>query len=164
MSLWLPPSYEGGDVQQDLNLITQRMRALGPQFETMARTLEQNPSAFVFFAVDSQMDSSEVLSNVTIGKEQILSTMTLSMYLDLVYQQLAGIFTILERDQIMLNGKQGGKFITQISFGEQSIKQLIYLIQDQNMIWILTFTTSENEFDSKLPTLEQVANTFEVSL
>lgn len=140
------------------------MRALGPQFETMARTLEQNPSAFVFFAVDSQMDSSEVLSNVTIGKEQILSTMTLSMYLDLVYQQLAGIFTILERDQIMLNGKQGGKFITQISFGEQSIKQLIYLIQDQNMIWILTFTTSENEFDSKLPTFEQVANTFEVSL
>ena len=160
IEIWLPGSYEGGDPSQDLDVIVERLRALGPDFAQTAQAIEQNPSAFVLWAFDSHVGDSGLLTSVTVGTERIPSAITIEVYLDMLAKQLPSQFRVVEQGIVPLDYYQAGRALIEFSIKGVNGKQVMYVIKEGNTIWAVNYTTSADEFDQKLPTFEQSARTF----
>jgi len=160
IELWLPESYEGGDVKQDLEVIVESVRRLGPDFEQTAQMIEQNPALFALWAFDSEVGESGFLTNVNVGQERIFSAITIDIYLDVMVAKLPGAWRVTEREIVSLDRYQAGRIVTQFTVYGTSGKQLVYAIKHDNTMWIITYSTHTDEYDQRLPVFEQSARTF----
>jgi len=160
--LWLPASYEGGDISEDLDVLVERLRALGPDFEQMAQMIEQNPSAFVILAFDSEVGDSGVLTNVSVAIEGVLSVVTLDSYLDAVIKQLPSQYRVVERVIVSLDHYQAGRIALEFTVMGVRGKQVTYVIKSGNTVWAVIYGTGADEFDQRLPTFERSIRTFAI--
>jgi hypothetical protein len=160
--IWLPSSFEGGNLDDDLEMIAERLRQLGPEYEQTARMLEQNPSAFALWVFDTQVGSSGFLTNMNITKERVFSGITLETYLDMAVNQLPEPFHVVDRSLVDLHYYQAGRIVVEFTISGVQGKEIFFSIQDENVIWNIIFATSKAEFEERLPTFEQSANTFYV--
>lgn len=158
VELWLPESFEGGDTETDLPIILERMKQLGPEFEQIAQGMEQNAAAFALFIFDEEVGESGFLTNVNVVAEQVLETLTVETYLDLVAAQLPEQIRIIEQGIVSREGRDVGRFVSE--FDQFGAKQLIYVVKDGSTIWTLTFSTGISEFEERLEIFEQSAETF----
>ena len=161
VELWLPESYEGGNLE-DIDLVVEKLKNLGPDFEQMAQTLEQNPSLFVIWAFDFKVGTSGFLTNVSVAKEKVLSAFTVDTYLDAVINQIPAQFQVVERDIVSLNDLKAGRLLLEITISGMDVKEMMYVIKDGNFMWVITFTTGANEFVQRLPDFEKIALTFTI--
>lgn len=162
IEIWLPESYEGGDPSQDLDLFVEEMKALGPDFAQAAEEIERDPSAFVFWAFDSDIGDSGFLTNVNIVTERVLSALTIETYLDAAIRQLPSEFNVVEQETVSLDHYQAGRVVMEISMMDVEAKQVMYIVKEGNVMWIVTFGTDLDEFDRRLPTFEQSIRTFKI--
>lgn len=161
--LQLPDSYKGGDLNQNLDVVVQKLESLGPYYQQIAQTLKQNPSAFVIWAFDSKVGKSGVLSNVGIATEPVGATVTTDIYLDTLTKQLPTEFRVVERKQVALDRYQAGQIVTEVAISGVTAKQIIYMIKQGSNMWIVAFSTSAEEFEQRLPAFQQSINTFSAS-
>ena len=161
--LQLPESYSGGDLSQYLDSVVQKLESLGPYYQQVAESLKQNPSAFVIWAFDSKASKSGFLSNAAILTEPVGSTVTTDSYLDLLTKQLPSEFRVVERKQVTLDRYQAVQIVTEATISGVTAKQIIYTIKQGSNIWAITFTTSAEEFEERLPSFQQSINTFSAS-
>ena len=161
--LQLPESYNGGDLSQYLDVVVQKLESLGPYYQQLAQSLKQNPSAFALWAFDSKVSKSGVLSNVALATEPVGSTVTTDTYLDLLTKQLPSEYRVVERKQVRLDRYQAVQIVTEATISGVTAKQIIYTIKQGSNIWAVTFTTSAEEFEERLPSFQQSINTFSVS-
>lgn len=96
--------------------------------------------------------------NVT--KERVLSAMTIDTYLDAAVSQLPNQWHVVEQEIVSLNRYEAGRLVIEVTYAGVSAKQLIYIIKDNNTIWSITFSTSADEYDLRLPAFEQSIRTF----
>lgn len=162
IEIWLPGTYEGGDLANDLEAIVGKLRALGPDFETMADTIEQNPGVFVLWAFDSEGGGAGFLTNVNITKEQVMSVLSLDTYVEAVEKQLPSSFTISERENVQLGEYESVRLVVDMDISGATAKELIYIVKDDNMIWSITFATGVDEFRERLPVFELSISTFRI--
>ena len=160
VELWLPESFEGGDLREDLEVIVERLRNLGPDFEPMAQMIEQNPSMYVIWVFDSEVGPSGFLTNVTITTERVLSAMTLDTYMDIALGQLPDHFQVMERGIVTLGDHQAGRVVVEFALYGVVAKELMYVIKDGTTIWAITYATGVEVFTERLPIFEQSALTF----
>jgi hypothetical protein len=160
VSLWLPESFQGGDLANDLDVITQQLKTRGAEYETIVKMIEQNQSAFTIWAFDTNTGPSGALTNANVVKEQVVSAVTLDSYADAVQSQLPSDFTITERQPVKLDNYDALRLTLEMS--EPSIKEIIYLVKPGNTMWVVTYATGADEFAERLPTFEQSANTLRV--
>ncbi|MGB7891098.1 MAG: hypothetical protein WCF82_04125 [Microcoleus sp.] len=161
--LQLPESYSGGDLSQYLDVVVQKLEALGPYYQQIAQYLKQNPSAFVIWAFDSKVSKSGVLSNVALAAEPVGSTVTTDTYLDVLTKQLPSEYRVVERKQVTLDRYQAGQIVTEATISGVTAKQIMYTIKQGSNIWIVAFSTSAEEFEQRLPSFQQSINTFSVN-
>lgn len=152
--LWLPASYEGGDLSKDLDSVVERVRALGPDYEEIARTMERNRSAFAIWAFDSQVGKSGGLTNVTVVTERVPSTVTLETYLGLVSKKLTKDFRVVEQGVVPLGSYQAGRVVLEANLGDAHIKQIMYIVKSGRTLWVVNLATDADEFDERLPAFE----------
>jgi hypothetical protein len=152
--LWLPASYEGGDLSRDLDAVVERVRALGPDYEAIARTMERNRSAFAIWAFDSQIGESGGLTNVTVVSERVPSTVTVETYLGLVRNKLTKDFRIVEQGMVPLAFYQAGRVVLEADLGRARIKQIMYVVKNGSTVWVVKFATGADEFDARSPAFE----------
>ena len=162
VELWLPESYRGGDLAEDLEVIVEILRRLGPDLEPVAQMIEQNPSMYVIWAFDSEIGDSGFLTNVAVTTEKVLSAVTLDTYLDAAAEQLPAQFQVIERDIITLVDYQAGRLVLEFAISGVSGKEVLYVVKDGNTMWAMTFATAAEEFDRRLPVFEQSALTFAI--
>lgn len=162
VELWLPESYEGGDLSQDVELIVENLRRQGPDFEQMAKVIEQNPSMYVLWAVDLEVGDSGFLTNVAVTTEKVLSALTLEAYIDAAVKQFPEQLRLIERDAVSLGSYQSGRLILEFTISGVVVKQVLYVIKEGNTVWVMTFATGLEEFDQRLPSFERIARTFTV--
>lgn len=162
IEMWLPESYEGGDPGQDLDVIVEKLRTLGPDFVQMAQMIEQNPSAFALWAFDSDVGDSGFLTNVNVVTERVLSAMTVETYSDMMVRQLPSQFRVVERGIVSLDHYQAERVLVETSIMGVEIKQVMYVIKEGNAIWIVNFSTGADEFERRLPAFEQSMRTFKI--
>lgn len=162
MEIWLPASYVGGNLEEDLPVVIETMRTLGPEYEEMADTIEQNPDLYVIIAADSNVTSSGFLTNITIAAQPVLSSLTLETYLNALEQQFPSGYRILESSIIELGEYEAGRMIVETEILNANIRIITFLVMDENDLWMITFTTEAGDFDELLPVFEQSASTFRI--
>lgn len=159
MEIWLPESFEGGNLSEDLEVIVEKLRMLGPDFQAVAQMVEQNPSMFVLLAVDQELGPSGFLTNVNVIEERILSTMTLEMYYEATSSQMDSLgANVLAHEIVQLGDTPASRMIAdQTTFGSRMLQ---YHVKDGNSMWVITFSAGLGEFEQKLPEFEQSMLTF----
>ena len=161
--LWLPESYEGGDLTEDVDVIVESVRRLGSDYEQIAQMVEQNRSMYVIWAFDSEVGSSGVLTNANVAREKVLSAVTMDTYLDAVPNQLPDQWQVLEQDIVTLGDYQAGRLVIEtppLAASGDVVNELLYIVEDGNTMWLLTFATGANEWKERLPVFEKSALTF----
>ena len=160
IELQLPKTYKGGDLSRDLEIISEEMRKLGPNFEPILKGIEQNPEVFALWVFDSQIGPSGNLTNMNVVSEQLPSEVTLDTYLDSVEQQLPPQWKVLEKEIIQLSRYKAGKVTTEFTLNGTTGKQLAYIIKQGNTAWTVTYSVGKDEFDQKEPIFEESIDTF----
>jgi hypothetical protein len=160
IEMWLPESFEGGNLENDLGVIVDKLKALGPEFESVAATIEANPAAFVLWAFDSELGSAGYLTNVNIIQEQVVSAVTLDMYLQALQQQLPSYLIISEQGKGQLDLYDSIRLVIDTEISGVKGKELMYIVKDSNTVYVITFATSLDEFEARLPAFEQAVQTF----
>jgi hypothetical protein len=161
--IWLPENFTGGDLSKDLDTIVSQLRQLGPDFESIANTIEQNPDLFVIWVFDSDLGSSGFLTNVNVIRQQVLSVVTVDVYLQALEQQLPEAFTVTDKKKVQLGSHEAGRALLDMEINGVSGSELMYVFKDQDILWCITFATSKSEFEQRLPIFEQSAATFQVT-
>ena len=162
VELWLPESYEGGNPGEDIEVIVENLRSLGPDFEQLAQMMEQNPSWCIIWAVDSEVGDSGLLTNVNGTSEKVLSAVTIDTHIDAALKQLPAQFQVVERGIVSLGDYQAGRLVIEVTISGVAKKELVYVIKDGNTMWTITFATGAEEFDQRLPAFEQSVLTFAI--
>ncbi len=162
VELWLPESYDGGNLSEDLDVVVENLRRLGPDFEPMAQVIEQNPSMYIIWAFDSEVGSSGFLSNVALTKERVLSAVTMDTYLDAAVNQFPAAFEVTERDIVTLGDYEAGRLVIEFVIQGMGGKELMYAVKDGTTMWAFVYATGAEEFDERLAVFEQSALTFAI--
>ena len=161
MELKLPNSFEGGS-KRDLDTVINKLKSFGPQYQTLAQTVERNRSAIQIFAFDSEIGSSGLATNVNVISQKIPSNISLERYLKATQSQLPSDFQVIDTKITSVNGYQTGRLITNFNRPGIKGKQALYAIKNNNQIWAIAYTTGANEFEERLPVFEQSISTFQV--
>lgn len=159
--LWLPESFEGGDLVNDIDVAIARLKRLGPQFAQLAQVVESNRDAYSLIAIDSEVGPSGSLTNVLVGSERVISTLTIESYLDAITSNFPPPLQVVERDVVSLQRYQAGRLVVETPLNPTvTIKQIIYGIKDGNTVWTIAYSTSIDEFEQRLPAFEKSIETF----
>ncbi|MHC5825526.1 MAG: hypothetical protein ACYT04_59170, partial [Nostoc sp.] len=78
--LWLPPSWEGGDLSEQLYKSMNKSASHNPEIEQFAQQVQSNPSAFPIWAFDSNTSYSRFVTNVIVMKDDASSNTNLEIY------------------------------------------------------------------------------------
>jgi len=162
VELWLPESFEGGNLEEDFDLIVEKLKGLGPDFEQLSQTLDQNRSVFAFWAFDSVVGEHGSLTSANITSERVLSAITIDMYLDAAVGQFPAGFTVAERGIVPIGDRDAGRLVVDFTVSGISGKEVLYAIKDGNNMWVISYGTGTDEFEGRLAVFEQSANTFSV--
>lgn len=157
--LWLPPTWEGGDLSEKLDKLRTSLGSHNPDLEKFAEIVQQNPSAFSIWALDSIKSDSGFLTNVIVTHEQVTLTINLETYLQELSNNLPSQIRIVDMKIGLVEGYQVGRIITETSVG-RSGKQIYYVIKDGSNIWSVVFSTGANEFEERLRIFEASVRTF----
>ena len=161
--IWLPENFTGGDLSKNLDTIVSQLRKLGPDFESIANMIEQNPDVFVMWVFDSEVGSTGFLTNVNVTRQEVVSVVTVDAYLQAMEQQLPDAFTVTEKKKVRLGSYEAGRALLEMEINGVSGSELMYVVKDQNILWTITFATARSEFEQRLPVFEQSAATFQVT-
>ena len=162
VSIWLPDTYTGGDLVNDLDVVVSKLEALGPEYEQIAQTIEANPSLFLIWAVDSNIGSTGFLTNMNLSHEEVLSAVTLDMYVQAIEQQLPSSFTITDQKKVQIGSDEAARLEIEMNQSGITAKQLMYVIKNNSTLYNITYSTGLDEFTDRLPEFEQSANTFTI--
>jgi hypothetical protein len=161
--LWLPESYIGGDLSKDLDLIMSKLEALGSEYTQMVQTIKQNPDMYLLWCYDGNIGASGTLTNVNVAHEDVLSGITIAIYMDAVEKQLPSTFTIEESSTLQLKNYEAGKLKISVDVSGVSVKEVMYIVKVDTTIYLITYATSASEYATNEPIFEQSANTFRVT-
>lgn len=163
VELWLPQRFEGLDLSDEkLDVLVEKMRALGPDFEKMAQVVKQNRTAFVMWAFDTEESDSGVLTNVNVTTGHMQAAMPMNHYLDMLAAQLPRQYRVVEQEIVSLDGHQAGRLVLEFESPEAVLKQMLYVIMSDNTVWTVNYATGTEEFDERLPVFERSIRSFRV--
>ncbi len=163
VELSLPPNYEGGNPSKDLDALTQKLKAVGPEYTQGIQSLKANPNAVALLAFDPQSARSGFMTNVNITTEKVPSGTTIEQYLDAAVKQLGTQYQVVERKVVSVGSYQAGRILAESIVEGKPIKQLFYLIKNGDTFWLVTYSTAKSEFDQRLPNFEKSISTFALS-
>jgi len=163
--LYLPEQWEGGS-EEELQNIIDILRQEG-QIE-LASQVEAGIPYMLFWGYDSDTAVlSDTLTNVNIGSESASFT-SLEKYMEIGYDQMADtyaqmgyVFTILEQDITSIGyHKEVGRTLVSEEAAGFEVRMAQYIVKSGNDFWIITFTTSPEEFNQYIANFDKAVETF----
>ena len=161
-SIWLPASYDGGVPSEDMDFIATRIREINPDFEQIATMIEQNPDMFSLLAFDSEIGEQPFLTNINIISEALPSSLNIETYLNITKQQLPPQFNIVEEEFIEINSKPAVRLLIELEMAGSLVKEAVYIVRGDNRAWVITCATGQADFETRYPTFEKMAKSFEI--
>lgn len=154
--LWLPESYLIID-KKNLNNLVKRLKTLGPKGNLSAQFLQVGYSQSRIWAFDSTTGNSGFpTTNLTVINEQVSLEYNIETYLKEISKGLR-----------IVDLKTGLAENSQVEVGQIIVlginsKQIHYVFKNKNTIWHVMFSTSQEEFEQRLPIFEASILTFSV--
>jgi hypothetical protein len=162
VSLWLPDSWRGGNLQDDLDRLLADAAGGASALQQYAGVLAENRDAVNLWAYDTQSTSNFHLTNVNIGQEQVDDAVTVDIYIDAINRNLPENFTVTGRELIDINGSSGGRIFIDVLINGLLIKEVMYISKVGNVMWLVTFAATDDTFDTQLQVIEQSVQTLEI--
>lgn len=160
MSLIMPDSFDGGIPSEDMKLIVDKIREISPNFENIAAMIEQNPTMFKLMAFDSEVGDAGFLTNINVVQEIIPAVLTLDDYLAAMRKQLPPEFKVIKEERMEINSYPTAHLIVELDMAGTLVKEAIYIVKTDDIVWVMTCATSMAEFDGRAATFERIANSF----
>jgi hypothetical protein len=158
--LWLPGSFEGGNVDTELPKVVEALRMLGAEYVDMAEYLEQNPGVFVLWVVDTVPGPSGGLANVNVTKEDVPETVSLQEYLDASVDLLPSDFEVVDQGIVTLGDREVGKLVLSVVSASLRRMSVVYVFRDGARFWNVTYASDAGEFVERTPTWETSIHSF----
>jgi hypothetical protein len=158
----LPDTYVGGNLDHDLDLILAALKKQGSNFDNLVQIIEQNRSSFALWAFDTQTSDPKFVTNVNILTQDVMSGTTLDMVMPTLAESLQGKANILEQKTVTLGNYEMGRIVLNMRQNDMTVKELAYLVLDNNSMWLVTFATTPAEFAERQPVFDQCMETFTI--
>ncbi len=158
----LPDTFEGGDLRENLDEILALLESELPELAASAAMLEQNPELFVFWAFDTESQAG-YLTNVNVIRQELPGAFPIDLILESTLTQLPASFEVIESEVVEINDREVGRLITEgeiMNFGFRALQFL--LVDEDNVMWVLSYGTSIDEFEDRLPIFEESFETFTI--
>lgn len=158
VTLLLPEGWVGGEPGGEvLDQVLMAMRSYGASYEALAGALEANPGAVALFAVDQSAGVEGFATNVNAVAEKAPKGTTLEGYLDSALGMMPASFRIEESGLRNVGPHEGARLLTRFELPMGKGQQAAYIIKDGSVFWIVTYTTSVEEFAARLYDFERSA-------
>jgi len=146
-------------LSEDLDLVVDGLNELG--YGQAAEMIKANPDVFVLWTFDSEVGPSGFVSSATVTSQSTLSAFTIDNYVDLASNQYPAEFVVSEVEVVDQAPFEARRLIvTNDSLGTKQL-QFIYMLGGE--MWAVTYSTSQDEFEERLPSFELSASTFRVT-
>jgi hypothetical protein len=88
---------------------------------------------------------------------------TLDEYLKEIIESTTHQVLVTENRTVYVNSVQARRIVTEIRVDNIDVNSLVYVFQDGNTAWWVTYTAEITEFYNNLPVFEQSVKTFRVA-
>jgi hypothetical protein len=163
VALKLPLNFQGGDLEEVIELVSENIDMLGDGFDMIAPILESNPEIFKLYAFDPELLPNGGLTNVNITAVPLPMRIDMEELLELTASQYPRGFDITETDVIELGEYEDvGRLLieAEVMGFEQTVLQYAFHLDE--VLYSVTYTTATDVFEDLLPIFEASAETFEV--
>ncbi len=168
VELSLPATYRGGSPDtQGMQRLLAEIKSLGAEYEQIARMVEQNPDTFLLIAVDPTPDPAGGITNVVVSALKVPETVTADAYIDAAMQSLPIPTRTVERKTVQVGQQSAVRLVTEANLASgtartDQIRQLIYVIKQDNTLWTVTYSTRATDYPQRLALFEQSMESFKV--
>ncbi len=161
VAIQLPDSFNPVDLtSSNTSALSDMLSNLGPEFASAAAMIQQNPDLFVFMAFDNRSKSG-LVSNVLILAQDLPFELPLKSLVDATIAQLPASIHVTENDVVEVGSRQAGRIVTDNTLTTPASKQVEYFFIESGRVYIVVFTTTVDEFETRLPVFEQAAASLE---
>lgn len=162
LAIALPENFIGGNPTRELKNLTAKLKQLDCISDQTTEKLEQNVSkSFVFLGFLPECDGDHLAIDLNIINQKIKEDVTLDQYLQDEVNKLKNKYQILEQEIIKINNKNIGRIITQVKLEKLSLKQVFYIVPNEDTFFILTYSTPAEQFEQKFSIFEESIKTFQ---
>ena len=159
--IWVPDSFIGG-TGTDIDAVIQQPSRTGPAFSETAKSMKQQGVRYVVFAVDSHSNNPSNVTNMLVGKESAGAASDIGVYTDTFVANLLRThsqYEILGKDVDTTGRYPAGRITVGINTPESGdVRQVMYALKNDGVIWQIAFTTPASEFQQRTPIFDQIAS------
>lgn len=160
IELWVPPQFEPVDVEQERQARIEFYKNLG--YDEVARELEDNPPAYVFWFEKTEPGTSLYTPNITV--EPLLMTAgNLDEFLDQEYENGPQEFIVVSRQEFQIGNYEARRVQLEANLSNIYVGVAQYAIFDGVNVWVINCGSHFNDFYTLLPEFDKVARTFRVT-
>lgn len=162
IAISLPENIEGGNPNRELQILTEKLKNLDCVTPKTTEKLDQNSKSISFIGFLPKCEASHLAVGINIISQKVSSEITLDQYLEKEVNKLKNKAQIIEQDIIKNNQLSVGRIISEIELDNLTMKQLFYVIPEDQNYWIITYTSTADLFEQNLPMFEASFKTFQV--
>ena len=158
IELWVPPQ-----LVESLNIAATRQERIdiyrGQGYEILAQRLENDPFDYRFWFDYPAPDGATYTTNISV-KADVLSTSTLDEYIDEAYGAGLQGFQVSNRQEFNIENLQAQRVLLDANLGNTTISVADYVITDEVNLWVISCSSSLEEFFTRLPEFDRIARSF----
>ncbi|HUN08284.1 MAG TPA: hypothetical protein PLQ56_16880 [Aggregatilineales bacterium] len=160
VALWLPPTWQGGDLRKNSDAILDMVGSLDPTFAQGVEMLRQNPDAFRLYAFDT---AARIVGeiNLNIITQPLPFDLSVELLMPSIISTLPDIYTVLEDDIIQVNGQSAGVLVADISIGPVTVQTIQFFMVRDGTAWVVSLTTGVQDVKESRAFAEQIIQTIE---
>ncbi|WP_026079953.1 hypothetical protein [Spirulina subsalsa] len=163
VSLLLPPGYEGGDPEEDLETVASQLEGAGERYRDLSQALRESRQVVHFLAFDTAESTQGFVTTVNVTAPTTIPGTTLQTLTDAVVENFRRLdYEVTEQELQLINNQLVGRIVVQIRAGTKEITQLVYALEENDRFWIVTYSTPRTEFPQRLSGFEQSVASFQV--
>jgi hypothetical protein len=162
VSLWLPDTWRGGNPIEDLDQLLAGVEREPLTVQQYASMLENNRDVINLWAYDTQSTGSPHLTNFHIGQEEVGEAVTVEFYIDAINRNLPEHFTVTGWQLVNIQDLPGGKIFIDVDVNGLLIQEVMYILKDNNIMWLVTFAAASDAFPLQLTIVDQSVETLQI--
>lgn len=165
VTIYLPPSYEGGNPQRELEKIASNLEKAGSEHREISEALRKTKNRVALTAFDQ--DSGEqggYMTNVNVSFREALPGTSLPVFMETLLLSLEQQgYQIEAQKEVNLNGEAVKRLEVELVLGQAAITQLVYVFRGEDGFWLVTYATPTEEFRDRVADFEESVATFTAS-
>lgn len=167
-TLWLPPSFVGGDMVSKRQESIDKVRRLGKLFGGVVEGMRDADKEVVLTMVDKTLRETDIIPVVSVHHGVSTEDTSLDDYLQTLFEKsaqgtpIAMVLATNEVKKMTILGREAKRWTFSRSQAAHGVTSLVYCIKDGADFWTIFYSMSPNEYFDMLPMVEQSIQTFNI--